>query len=752
MAVVSGTVEHIVYRNPDNGYTVMEVTCKSGSFTLVGTIPHIDEGEPIEAEGSFVTHPVYGEQLAVTSYEIGMPQDLVAIERYLGSGAISGIGPALAGRIVKKFKLDTLRVLEEEPELLAKVKGISETGAQKIAAQVLEKRELRSAMIFLQQYGISLQLAVKIYDHYGPELYNIVRTNPYRMVEDIPGVGFRTADAIAQKAGLCADSEFRVRSGLYYTMLQAAASGHVCLPREVLLENAAMLLQVPAEELERFVMELAVDKRLTLREQKGRTMVYSTMYYHMELAIAVMLGALCVRYPDDEEERFFETIDDIEKRRRLWLNEEQRRAVHMAAFGGLSIITGGPGTGKTTIINILLDYFEQQGLTPELAAPTGRAAKRMTEATGRPARTIHRLLEFSGIPERDSSGDSIRFARNESNPIEADVIIVDEMSMVDIHLMYALLKAVIPGTHLVLVGDANQLPSVGPGNILRDMLEAGCFPGVCLRQIFRQEAQSDIVVNAHKIHAGEVIDAGKRSRDFLFVKRFRADAILQAVVALVKEKLPEYVGAEQTDIQVMTPMRKGVLGVENLNRILQQSLNPPADDKTEKQFARFLLRQGDKVMQIRNNYKIPWEVLGKYGIPGETGEGIFNGDIGFVADINLFSEEIEVIFDDEKLVRYRFADIEELELAYAITVHKSQGSEYPAVVIPLLTGPRPLMNRNLIYTAVTRAKSCVCIVGPPESFQAMVDNAEEQKRYSGLDVRLSENCLLQTEEACAWER
>jgi len=739
MAIVTGYVEHIVYRNETNGYTVLELAGDAGSYMLVGTIPHVSEGEPMEAEGTFVNHPSYGEQLSVERYQVTAPGDVISIERYLGSGAVKGVGPSLATRIVKKFKADTLRVIDEEPERLAEVKGISENGARQIAVQVAEKREQRQAMIFLQQYGISLNLAVKVYDRYGPEIYSLLQSNPYKMADDIPGVGFKVADEIAAKAGIHTDSDFRIRSGIYYTLMHAVGAGHVYLPQETLLRNASELLGVPAEYMEKHIMDLVLDKRLVLKEKHGETVVYAAMYYYMEMSTASMLRELDVPYETNEEklQSWLMTMEDQED---LELDVLQREAIKVAVQQGVTVITGGPGTGKTTAINMILRYFEAEELEIQLAAPTGRAAKRMTEATGYEARTIHRMLEFMGTPGNDEDA-AVRFERNESNPLDADVIIIDEMSMVDIHLFYALLKAITVGTRLILVGDANQLPSVGPGNVLRDIIDAEVFHVVKLTRIFRQAEASDIVVNAHKIHAGAVINADKRSNDFLFVKRKDANSILNAVITLVKEKLPPYVNAKAYDIQVMTPMRKGVLGVENLNRILQEFMNPADSSKKEKQFPQGTFREGDKVMQIKNNYQVEWEVRSRYGIPTDKGTGVFNGDLGTVKEINMFSEELMIEFDEGRLVTYSFRQADELELAYAITVHKSQGSEYPAVVIPLLTGPQMLMNRNLIYTAVTRARSCVCVVGSVETFQAMVDNAKEQKRYSGLN-----DCLQEIDE------
>ncbi len=734
MARVIGTVEHVIHRNAENGYSVVEVSDEKGLLTLVGILPELSPGEPIEAEGSYVTHPVYGQQLEVEHFALLMPEDAIAIERYLSSGIIKGVGPALAARIVKKFKGDALRVMEEEPELLAKVKGISVNGARLMQEQIIAKREMREAMMYLEQFGISVPLAVKIYERYGNTLYSVIQSNPYKLMDDITHVGFRIADDIARRAGLPGDSEFRIRSGLNYAMQQALQAGHIYLPRETLISYAARLLELDEELIEKCVMDLTVDKRLVQRMAGGVHAVYLAQYYYMEAAVAAMLMALDqplnIEAPTLEEE-LWRIIGEGD----IQLEDMQQDAVLRAVKRGLTVITGGPGTGKTTTISALIRYFDAKGLSLELAAPTGRAAKRITEATGRPARTIHRLLEFMGNPE-DSERDDPHFQRNEKNPIEADVVIIDEVSMVDLPLMYALLKAVLPGTRLILVGDANQLPSVGPGNVLRDIIASGVVETIELTKIFRQAETSDIVLNAHRINRGEAIEPDKTSRDFMYLRRERAAEAMQAVVRLVRDKLPPYVHADPFEIQVITPTRKGVLGVENLNRVLQNELNPPAENKKERQFPRCLLRVGDKVMQIKNNYQKEWQMTGGSGFSLKDGTGVFNGDLGIVKDIRFFSEELVVLFDDDREAVYSFTEADELDLAYAVTVHKSQGSEYPAVVLPLLSVPLPLMTRNLIYTAVTRAKSCVVIVGLWDTFLKMAANDTEQKRYSSLAEQL----------------
>ena len=745
MATVTGYVEKIKYRNEENGYSVLSVTDGSEEYVLVGNFTYISEGERIEATGRMVEHSIYGEQLAVESYEIKAPEDTLAIERYLGSGAIKGVGAALAKRIVKKFKADTFRILEEEPERLSEVKGISEKMAMSISAQVEEKREMRQAMLFLQQYGISMNLALKIYRHYGQKLYSVIQNNPYQLADDIQGVGFKIADEIASRVGIFTDSDYRIKSGLFYALLQASGNGHTYLPEAELLHNASELLSVETGRMEKHLMDLQMEKKLVVKEKDGERIVYPAQFYYMELNTARMLHDLNV-HSKIPAQQIRTRLLKLTEQDPFPLDELQEQAVYEAVSHGLLIITGGPGTGKTTTINTIIRYFEQEEMEILLAAPTGRAAKRMSEATGRESKTIHRLLELTGIPAGDSGAESagesrlegMHFERNEENPLEADVIIIDEMSMVDISLMHALLKAVTVGTRLILVGDVNQLPSVGPGNVLRDMIESGKFPVVKLTKIFRQAAQSDIIVNAHKINAGEQVPLNKRSRDFLFIRREHSADIIKDMMVLIKDKLPDYVHAPMEEIQVMTPMRKGALGVEQLNRLLQERFNPPGPSKKEKEAGGTVFRTGDKVMQIKNNYQLAWEVRNRHGIPVKTGEGVFNGDIGIVREINHFAETLEVEFDEGRRAEYSFRQLEELELAYAITIHKSQGSEYPAVVIPIYPGPRMLMTRNLIYTAVTRAKACVCLVGIPEVFQAMVDNATEQKRYSGLKDRILE--------------
>lgn len=750
---VTGYIDHVIFRNEENGYTVMVLKGmeEERELTCVGTFPAITQGAAIEASGNYTTHPVYGKQFQIASYVEKMPEDALAMERYLGSGAIKGIGAALAARIVRRFGDDTMRIVEEEPERLAEIKGISEKKAMEIAEQMTEKADMRRAMIFLQKYGISLNLGAKIYQKYGQTVYGVLQENPYRLAEDISGVGFRIADEIASRIGIHTDSDYRIRSGMLYTLLQASGEGHIYLPKEELFSRASGLLGVDPSYMEKHLMDMVVDRKLILKETEDGAVVYPTRYYYLELNSARMLCELNILCPEDEE-MMEKRINRIEKETGTRLDEMQKQAVAAAASHGLFILTGGPGTGKTTTINAIIRYFEEEGAELRLAAPTGRAAKRMTEATGYEAQTIHRLLELNGMPEEEQEGRAVHFDRNSENPLEADVIIIDEMSMVDIALMHSLLLAVTAGTRLILVGDENQLPSVGPGNVLRDIIRSGCFPVVELKKIFRQASESDIVVNAHKINRGEQVTINNKSRDFFFLKRYDADIIIRVVIALIQEKLPRYVDAKPYEIQVLTPMRKGLLGVERLNQILQRYLNPPDEKKKEKEIGQRLFREGDKVMQVKNNYQLEWEILGRYKIPVDKGVGVFNGDTGIITEINEFAETATVEFEDGRQAEYSFKQLEELELAYAVTIHKSQGSEYPAVILPILSGPRMLMNRNLLYTAVTRARKCVTVVGSETTFAEMIRNEKQQQRYSSLDRRIRELDESEQKESAIGEK
>lgn len=754
-----GIVSKIIYKNEGNQYVVFAVETEDGEDeTFVGYLSGIEEGMYILAKGEYVDHPNYNLQFKVSEYQVKMPDDLVSMERYLGSGAIKGIGEIMAKRIMKKFGKDAFRIIEEEPERLAEIKGISERKANEIGVQFVEKQAMREALMFLSEFGVSPNLAVKIFNEYGQKMYTIVKKNPYQIAEDISGVGFKIADSIAAKAGIGMQSDFRVRAAIIYTLNQATGLGHIYLPKHLLISWTRQLLAksndnsqpevygsdrnpfaISEEVIETQLTNLQVEGKVVYKERDSEVIVYTANHYHRELDVARMLleTKSTVGIADASLD---DTVSSIERQEKITLDEQQREAVRQAARQGLLVITGGPGTGKTTTINAIIRYFEMEEVDLLLAAPTGRAAKRMTEATGYKAQTIHRLLELNGGVSEETGNAGIRFERNASNPLEADVIIIDEMSMVDLALMHALLLAVMPGTHLILVGDENQLPSVGAGNILKDMIRSGCLPVVSLSRVFRQEEGSTIVENAHKINKGESIVLDNKNKDFFYLPRLNTKEVAKEVGLLLSKKLPKYVGCSGKEIQVLTPMRNGELGVGNLNIELQRVLNPQNVGKKEKELNNgTILRQGDKVMQIRNNYKLEWTIYSEKGrFKVEEGVGVFNGDMGVIKEIDEYNEEVVVLFDDDKEVHYPYNILDELELSYAITIHKSQGSEYPAVVLPLFSGPRVLMNRNLLYTAVTRAKKCVVIVGNGRLVENMIRNNDEQKRYSSLDIRLQE--------------
>lgn len=737
MEVLSGYVEHIIYQNPSNGYTVMNVLSGEEEITCVGMCMGLAQGENIEAQGEFVNHQLYGKQFKIASYQTVEPAGKEEIRRYLASGAIKGIGEALAARIVKRFGNETLKIIEEQPERLAEIKGISPRKAMEIGTLAEEKKDLREALIFLQKYGITSALAIKIYNTYGSGLYRVMRENPYRLAEDISGVGFKTADEIAEKTGIRMDSDYRIRSGIFYTLLQAVGEGHTYLAAQSLCERASELLNVEISAMQSQIENLIMDKKIVRKGDK----IFSSVYYYMEYNCAGILKNLNLKLMDDllpaEEERLLRLLEKTARQEGMEPDELQLGAVKECIKNGIFILSGGPGTGKTTTINMIIRYFESEGLDIFLAAPTGRAAKRMTEATGMEAKTIHRLLELNGTLSDDRAG-RISFERNEDNPLEADVVIIDEMSMVDIRLFYALLKAIVPGTRLILVGDVNQLPSVGPGQVLKDLIDSRCFPTVELQKIFRQANESDIVVNAHRINRGEEIRMDNKSKDFFVLQRSDVNVIYKHMIQLIREKLPGYVHAAPYDIQVLTPMRKGPLGCETLNGILQTCLNPAAPQKKEHTADNVTYREGDKVMQVKNNYQMEWEVVSRYGIAVEKGCGIFNGDMGRILKISEETQSMTVEFDENRRVEYPFAALEELELSYAVTIHKAQGSEYPAVIMPLLGGPRQLFNRNLLYTGITRARQCLMILGSVETIRSMIANVNERQRFTALKERIEE--------------
>ena len=799
MTAYKGFVSHIVYRNEENSYTVFELTLtesadgtsagsdsgtrtgtgQAGSadqpdsselgdvMTCVGYPVSISEGESCVVEGEYTTHPVYGEQLRVRSYRMIAPENAQAMYRYLAAGSIKRIGPAMAARIIKMFGDDTLRVMEEEPEKLARVKGISLNIAREIGAQMEDKKDLRDAMIFLQKYGIGSAHASRIWQTYGMGLYEIMKTNPYRLAEDIRGIGFATADEIARRIGIRADSEYRIRSGLLYNLFMASGEGHSFLPRDILLKRTGELLRLPPDEVLLQMENLAIEGRLKIRwrgEARSEAEVYLTGVYRREQEIARMLLDLDARLRGSAKDKaalrkMEDRISALEKEEKITLDPLQRKAVLEAASNAVLLISGGPGTGKTTTINTIIRFFKGEKLEVVLAAPTGRAARRMSEATGYPAMTIHRLLGVRspedsdpgecGFPDAgreysaggsagEKQGGFSYFERGKDKPIEADVVIIDEMSMVDMNLFHALLMAVPAGARLVMVGDVNQLPSVGPGCVLQDLIESGSFHTIMLRHIFRQASESDIVMNAHRILEGTSLPMDNKSRDFFFLERDQVPVIYKHTVQLIRQMLPGYVGCRPEDIQVLTPMRRGNLGVARLNEVLQSVLNPPAAGKREHEDHDTVFREGDKVMQTRNNYSIEWEIRGNFGMPVEQGTGIFNGDFGRIMEIDPGRKVMTVCFDDARMVEYQFSDLEDLDLAYAITVHKSQGSEYPAVILPLLSGPSGLFNRNLLYTAVTRARKCVVMLGSRGAVDRMIANTQRTHRYTGLRERILE--------------
>ncbi|MDO5140816.1 MAG: AAA family ATPase [Eubacteriales bacterium] len=781
MDTVRAFIENIIYHNEDNHYSVLEASQGGEPITLVGTFPYVSAGETVEAEGSYTSHPTYGEQFSVTSFKIIPPEGAAAVEAYLAGGAVKGIGPALAKRIVKRFKADTFRIIEEEPERLAEVKGISEAMAMQIAEQAEKKKDMREACLFMQQYGIGPALANRIYERYGAMLYVILKSNPYRLAEEIEGVGFTTADGIAVRMGLAQDSEYRIRCGITHVLARAAADGNTYLPGDRLLAQSSELLGLRIDDLESHLMRLQMDGYIVIADNRSGDQtadglqVFLSGYYHTEADIAGRLSAMAVSAKTEDRDAE-SRIAAAEEETGIILDEKQREAVRSSLNNGLLIITGGPGTGKTTVINTLIRLYTGMNLSVVLAAPTGRAAKRMTEATGCEAKTIHRLLEYTGVPEQGNAPGNVgeyegtyggpgavpyggsgnakgagstsgkgRFMRDEKDPLEADVVIIDEMSMVDIFLMDALLKAVVPGTRLILVGDYDQLPSVGPGKVLRDLIDSEAFGTVRLEHVFRQAARSDIVLNAHRINRGEAVDLAKKSRDFLFIRSSSPENIIEATVKLITEKLPGYIGCGAFDIQVLTATRKGALGVENLNRILQSCLNPARQGVIEQKHGDGVLREGDKVMQMKNDYELEWTRYDNGGRAAEHGSGVFNGDTGRILKIDRPAETVTVIFDEARQVIYDRKQLMNIELAYAVTVHKSQGSEYPAVVMPMFRGPHLLMNRNLLYTAVTRAKKCVCLVGHPQVFEEMKRNEDETKRLSGLRERIAEGRSVSSE-------
>ena len=722
---LEAVIEETIFRNEENGYSVVQAKAGRESVTVVGTLPALAPGEQVLLSGSWTAHPQYGKQWKATACEIRKPTTLLGIERYLGSGLIRGVGPSTARLLVQAFGKNTLDVLSEHPERLTEVPGIGKKRAAQLAESFREQYAAREAMVVLQAYGVSPTLAVKISKAYGADAQRKIRENPYRLSDDIDGVGFLTADRIALSLGIPQDSEYRLRSGLKYVLQEAAAGeGHTFLPKPLLLERAARALRVEDGLLAHALDTLLFAREIIALDLDGQEALLLSGFFYAEKEIARYLKLLMGREEKIPEAQILEKIQQFEREHQMQFSENQRRAVSEAVRRGLVVITGGPGTGKTTIINCILWLLGKDVL---LAAPTGRAAKRMSEATGHEAKTLHRLLEFAG--------DEGHFQRDEQNPLDCGCVIVDEMSMVDVFLMRSLLVALKPGTKLILVGDADQLPSVGAGNVLGDILKSGVVPSVRLTDIFRQSEESLIVLNAHRINHGEPPILNRRDSDFFFERRPVPDEAAQAIVGLCARRLPAFLhsDAPARDIQVLAPTKKSGAGVYQLNALLQAALNPPAPWKKEIAYGETVFRTGDKVMHIRNNYQLPWKADG-----GEEGEGVFNGDVGFVSAVDNQDRIVTVRFDDERTVEYDYQQLEELELAYCLSVHKSQGSEFPCVVMPVLGGPPRLLTRNLFYTALTRARKLVVLVGREDAIADMVRNNHIATRYTTLRQRLEE--------------
>ena len=737
MVEIEGTVEEIVYANESNGFTVCDISCKKEIFTAVGCMPFINVGENIKIKGSWVNHRDYGMQLKVEQYEKIMPKTISAIEKYLSSGVIKGVREATAKKIVDRFGEDSINIIRFSPEKLSSIKGISHNKAVLIGQAFAELRGLTEVIMYLQDYGISPTFSSRIYKKFGEGTIEKIKENPFELVEEIPGIGFRTVDRMAMSQGIDPTSKYRVCCGIKYVLSQAASNGHAYLPKQQLKDQTASLLEVSIENIEEALIKLMIDDSTFVEKaDSGDDHVYLTTLYKAELEVARKLKDLdCVNF-EGEIFDFEEKIKKVQVQENIILADNQKLAVKEAMTNGALIITGGPGTGKTTIIKCIIKLLRNSGYEVALAAPTGRAAKRMAEATGYESKTIHRLLEIGYMGD----DDRLIFARTEANPIDADVVIIDEASMVDILLMNHLLKSIPAGCRLILVGDVDQLPSVGPGNVLKDIIISGIIKVVHLTEIYRQAQESMIIVNAHRINKGEFPYLNTKDKDFFFIPRYRSNEIVSTILDVCSRRLPGTYGYDPIrDIQVLTPTRKGIIGVADLNVEMQKALNPADRRKKEKTLKNMIFRVGDKVMQIRNNYNLRWEMADDSDV---FGEGVFNGDMGIIFGIDEDERRITVLFDDDRLVNYDFTIQDEIEPAYATTIHKSQGSEFSVIVMPIFTGPPVLMTRNLLYTAVTRARDLVVLVGSEGCLKSMVENMRETRRYSGLCDKLKKTVFL----------
>ena len=733
--VLEGTVEDVIFHNDDNGYAVFDFKSDDGDEIIcVGTVPQIRRGDMLKLTGGMVIHPTYGLQFKVEFYERVVPTTAVAIEKYLSSGIVKGIGPKTAKKIVDKFGAATFYVIEEKFDRLVEIKGITYDKALAVHNSFCSQRDIRKVMLYLQEFGVTPAFAMKVYKKYGYRTIDIIKENPYRMAEDIAGIGFKTADRIAYSMGIPTDSPDRVKSGIKYILSESLLDGNVFMPKDSLIRQAGEILSVDEEMVDNCLRELQIEHKVFNENIDGTDAVYLMTMYYTEISAAKKLLELSFFHDDADLKKINDKIDAVEDLSGICLAKQQRTAVIEAMREGVLVITGGPGTGKTTIIHTIIQIFKSSGMEVVLAAPTGRAAKRMTETTGIEAKTIHRML---GVAYADDDNGRQKFDKNETEPIEADVIIIDEVSMVDMQLFNNLLKAIEPGTRLILVGDANQLPSVAAGNVLKDIIKSEKIKVVRLTEIFRQARESAIITNAHKINSGEEPVMNGKNTDFFFVNAQYAPKVPGKIVELITKRLPKFTGVDSfSDMQVLTPMRKGDIGAAGLNKTLQKALNPPSDGKKEYETSSCTFREGDKVMQIKNNYNISWKIENRLGKVIDDGTGIYNGDMGIIKSINKQAETITVLFDDMRQAVYEFTALDELELAYAVTIHKSQGSEYPVVIIPIHSGPPMLMSRNLLYTAVTRAKKFVIIVGLKSSVNRMVANDREVSRYSGFAYRL----------------
>ncbi len=737
METIEAFADETVFRNDENGYTVLVVKAGRARVSAVGVLPPIAAGEKLRITGEWTEHPVYGRQIKVSSVEIEQPTTVSGIEKYLASGMIRGIGPATAKLLVKTFGEETLDILYAQPERLEDVPGIGKKRAAMIAESYAEQAQQREAMLFLQSYGVTPALAVRIFKRYGENVQAVIRQNPYRLVDDVEGVGFKTADRIAASLGVEPDSEYRIAAGVKFALADATNSGgHCYLPRETLSSCAQRLLSCGQDAVERVIDMLILSHDLTAQMLPGedgeeRVAVYLTATYRAECEVARRLKELIDEMPRGGGD-VSRQIDEFERVEGIAFHPQQREAVTRAVTGGMTVITGGPGTGKTTIIKCIIKLLSLGG-DIALAAPTGRAAKRMSEACGMEAKTLHRLLEYGG-----EDGD---FSRSQDNPLELDALIIDEMSMVDIFLMRSVLRALVPGTRLIMVGDSDQLPSVGAGSVLRDIIQSGAVPAVELTEIFRQDERSMIVANAHRINRGEAPRLNAKGSDFFFERAASPSDAAERIVTLCAERLPGFVGLDPVrQMQVLSPTKKGDCGVWALNQRLQARFNPAAPGKHERTRGDTVFREGDKVMQTRNNYQLEWRKEGVFG--WEKGQGVFNGDIGFVTEIDPQERTITVCFDDEREAVYEGGDVDDLELAYCISVHKSQGSEFPVVVMPVVGGPPMLLTRNLLYTAVTRARQLVMLVGREAAIDRMIANADTRRRYTALCERLRQLMAL----------